>query len=400
MAAQISALPRLARRPEVELVWSCARTHLSAERVERARVLCECGLDWDHVVAEARRHGVDPLLSRHLGAIGAPTVPASILDALRAQDEANGVRNRLLFAELGKVLARLEGHGIPAMPYKGPVLAALAYGSLALRRFADLDVIVRQEDVLRAVAALRDLGYAPRLALTPAQERAYLAAQCEYALDRDRGRLTVEIHWGVAPPDFALRFDLARVWRTARPAPIYGMAVLVPEPEDVISMLVVHGSKHLWERLAWLVDVAELLDSQPQIDWTALLGRARECGGARMLAVALILAMDLLGAALPGAIALEARSDPGAAALAVEIARWLADRATPAPRSWAALRASVALRERGRDRAVHLLRTLVTPTIDDWASVRLPGGLLAAHYALRPFRLATKYSAALLKRPR
>jgi len=380
--------------PELAVVLASARTRLSAERAARLRALCQQPLDWERVIAAARRHGVDPLLQRHLDAIGAPPVPAAVLDRLRAHAEINGVRNRMLGAELAKVLDRLESIGVAAMPYKGPVLAALVYGDLALRRSADLDVLVRRADVLRSKAALAELGYAPRLQLTRAQERAYLATQCEYALDRARGRLTVEIHWDVAPRDFAFQFDLARLWGGARLAEATGIAVRVPAPEDALLMLVVHGTKHLWERLGWLVDIAEFTDAHPDLDWPALLARAGERGGARMLRVALALAADLLEARVPARVRREADRDAAVGPLAARVASWLVG-GRPAARSLPALRAHAALRERRRDRAALFLRSALTPTVEDWTSIRLPAGLLPAHYVLRPFRLAAKRVAAL-----
>src|SRR5262245_51395668 len=180
--------------PEMELLLCCARPRLGGTAAERCRSLVRLALDWEMVVGDARRHGVDPLLCRHLSAIEESSIPAWVRDRLRGHFETNAVRNRLLTAELTKVLARLADQDIAAIPYKGPVLARTAYGDVALRRFADLDVLVRRADVVRAVAALRELGYEPRLRLTRAQERAFLLFQCEYPLDRDRGRLTTEIH--------------------------------------------------------------------------------------------------------------------------------------------------------------------------------------------------------------
>ena len=384
-------------RPEMELLLCCARPRLGGAAAERCRSLVQLALDWEMVVNEARRHGVDPLLCRHLTAIDESSIPSWVRDRLRGHFETNAVRNRLLTAELTKVLARLAAQGIAAIPYKGPVLARTAYGDVALRRFADLDVLVRRADVLRAVAALRQLGYESRLRLTPAQERAFLDVQCEYPLDRDRGRLTTEIHWDVVPREFAFHLDLDRFWSRARPIELDGLTVLTPSPEDLLLILVVHGAKHFWARLAWLVDVAAVIEAHPEMDWTALLARAREGGAMRMLAVALTVVTDLLGVVVPPRVSEEIAADPSTAPLAERVTRWLGGAPIPAERSLGALRAAMALRERRRDRIAHLCRTALTPTIEDWASIRLPAPLLPVHYLLRPFRLAAKRGAMLLK---
>lgn len=387
-----------ARPPDLALLLGCARTRLDAARASRAATLCgEIG-DWDALIDRARAHGLDPLLHRHLGGLDA--VPLAARARLRGHAETTAVRNRLLAVELGKVLAALAAHGVGAMPYKGPVLASAAYGDVALRRFADLDVLVRRADARPAVDALRGLGYAPRLALTPAQERAYLRAECEYALDRDRGRFTVEVHWDVAPRDYAVRVDLDAIWRAARPIDAAGLPVLSPAPEDLLLLLIVHGSKHAWERLSWLVDVAELTRAHPDLPWDRLIARARTAGAGRMLRVALALARELLGADLPPVAARAVDADGRALALARQIGGAVCAGALPVPRSLAAVRLQRALRERARDRLAYLARLALTPTIDDWASVRLPAAALPLHYVLRPLRLAAKHGAAALRRAR
>ena len=383
---------------EIALVLACSRVRLDAGRVAQVAALCRGPLDWDEVIAEARRHAVDPLLFRHLTALGAPAVPERVRERLARHAETNAVRNRLLTVELGKVLAVLDAHGVAAIPYKGPVLAASAYGDVSLRRFADLDVLVRRGDVLRARDALSELGYAPRLALAPAQEQAYLRGQCEYAFDRDRGRLTVEIHWDIVPPDHAFHFDLDHLWRAARPRAVAGLTVLAPCPEDELLMLVVHGGKHLWERLAWLTDVVQVVDAHPDLDWAALIERARACGGERQLLVALCLARDLLDLELPLSAKARLAGDDAAPPLARSLADALLRGALPPERSMAAIRVHLSMRERRRDRAALLLRTAFAPTVEDWASVRLPAALLPLHYLLRPFRLAAKHGTARLRR--
>ena len=239
---------RATRRAELDLLLCCARTCLDAEQQRRLRALCAADLDWDHLVDEARRHGVDARLCRHLAAVGPPRVPAAALDRLRAHAETNAVRNRMLAAELAKVLAALEGRGVAAMPYKGPVLAASVYGDLSLRRFADLDVLVRRSDVLRTKAALAPLGYAPRLTLTAAQERAYLASQCEYAFEDEAITYDARI-FGVWPLD-ALGLCCFRLGRFEDSARYYASAEAAAEDAAPYRARRWLGEARLWRAAA------------------------------------------------------------------------------------------------------------------------------------------------------
>ena len=81
----------------------------------------------------------------------------------------NTRRNLVANGRIVPHLAALEAAGVRAVPYKGPVLAAQAYGDIALRQFADLDIVVPQREIARPFRALASLGY--RSDLDPSQAR-------------------------------------------------------------------------------------------------------------------------------------------------------------------------------------------------------------------------------------
>jgi hypothetical protein len=144
------------------------------------------------------------------------------------------------------------------VPYKGPVLATSVYGNLALRQFVDLDLMIHRHDVLEAKEVLASLGYRPQYQLTRAQEAALLASQCEYAFTHEDGESTVELRWEITE-HFSFPLDTERLWERLEQVPLGGDNVPTLSPEDTLLILCAHGAKHLWERLGWICDVAELV---------------------------------------------------------------------------------------------------------------------------------------------
>ncbi|HYE13949.1 MAG TPA: nucleotidyltransferase family protein [Pyrinomonadaceae bacterium] len=374
-------------RPEAELLLACSRTRLSGETRERIRCLARGNLDWASVRQLAHRHGVFPLLYRQLSAAAQELVPPAELKSLRAKFLDNAARNVLLTSELEQLVGRFESAGLPVLAYKGPALAALAYGDTALRRYVDLDVIVRRADVGRAKSLLAERGLRPHLALPPAQERVLLRAQHNMQFTRDEGRVLVELHWEVASRKFASAQLEGGVWERAVPVRLGRGEVKSLSPEDLLSSLCVHGARHLWERLSWICDVAELLGSRPRLDWDYVFGRARAERTERMLLLGLLLAGGQLGAEMPGEIRRRATADETAAALAECVSRRLFERDEYGR---AGIAESVGFNLRARERWGEKLRYLgfiFTPTDADLALVRLPAGLSFAYYLVRPFRL-------------
>lgn len=385
-------------RPEDALLLCCVSTNV-APSVDRISALLRQELDWEYLVHTALRHGVMPLLYKSLAGSGMEGVPKPVSHRLRDQFRHNARRNLFFTSVLFRCLDLFDAHGIPAVPYRGPALAASVYGDLDLRQFNDLDVLVREQDVLRARDLLVSQGYRPEFELNKAQEAAYLRSLSEHKVLRDNGMpLVVELHWRLAEAYFAFPLNPDQLWDRLEPLSLAGREVQSFSPQDLILILCAHGTKHLWERLEWICDVAQLLCTHEEIDLEWVVQQARALGSERMLLLGLFLANDLLGAAVPTGVLQRAQADVAVASLADQVyERLFSDRLPQLgdlERSLFHLKA----RERLEDRLRYCVRLAVTTTPGDWATVRLPSALFPLYYVLRPFRLVATYGPALLKR--
>lgn len=379
-------------RPELRLLLACARVGGPAEPVDG---LLAQPLDWEWLLRAAQAHRVLPLLFASLQAHPG-AVPAEVLARLRASAMANLGHNRFRTGELLRLLGKLADAGIAALPLKGAALAERVYGSLALRYFGDLDILVREADAPRARALLLAEGYAPTFEPTPGQLPAYLRYQHHFVFVGRASGIVVELHYRVREGYFSVAFDCERLLARAQPAQLGGRPVALLAPEDTLLTLCVHGASHCWERLIWVCDIAEFLRAHPQIDWAALCDEARRLGALRMLALGLRLAELLLGAQLPAELPAALREDRRAQALAGQVlgqvvvarARTFAER----------VRFHLAARERVRDRASYCARLALTPTEGDWSLLALPARLTFLYYGLRPLRLTKLAGVAAFRR--
>ena len=369
-----------------ELLLCCARTNANDRFVARLRELAVTEIDWQYFFQLARRHSVVPLVHLQLDRHASDLVPPEILATLKKHHRENVARNTILTAELCRLLARFAGSGIDAIPYKGPVLAQFAYGNLALRRFIDLDVIVRKTDVLKAREILLGEGYTPAKSLSLSQQELLLRTQHNLQFSRDNHRLIVELHWDVAPHLFASSVNTDRLWQELITIDLNGTSVKTFSAADLLFSLCVHGSRHLWERLAWICDIAELI-SRHAIDWTTLLKRADAADSERMFLLGPYLAKRLLDAPLPQEIMQRCASDPRLESLAENIVEHLFNGTTHVPAtSREIFKYNLGVRKTLSARARYLLYML-HPTDGDLASHSLPASLNFAYYLTRPFRL-------------
>jgi hypothetical protein len=332
---------------EAALLLCALRTALHAASAEQLRRLVQQETDWPGLTDMALRHGVMPLLYTSLSATCPEVVPRAALDCLRQHFHTNVQRNLFLASTLRKLLRLLEAHGILAIPYKGPVLATVAYGHLALRQFADLDLLVRPQDANRARALLFAHGYRWQHGRAPMRWPGLLKV---YELLSADGQVLVELHWALTSATFFCPLDPAPWWTRLETVGLLETPVRSLAREDLLLILCIHGAKHHWSRLGWICDVAALLRVSPQLNWERCLAQASQCGGKRMLALGLSLAHDLLGASLPAAVERWIQTEAAVPWLAAQVRAELFTATANPPNAWDHPAFYLGLRERRRDR--------------------------------------------------
>ncbi len=387
-------------RPEDELLLCCARTSRTPRITARIRALLGESVDWEYLLQTAHAHGMAPLLYWHLEVACPEAVPEDAFDHLRDHFRANSLHNLFLTGELLRLLNVFRAHGVPAVPYKGPVLAASVYGNFALRQFVDLDIMVPQHDVSRAEEVLASLGYRPQHKLTRAQSAALLRHQREHVFARDDEEGIVELHWKIAERHLSVPFDTGGLWERLEWISLGGDIIPTFSPEDTLLILCMHGSKHLWGRLAWICDVAELLRVRRNIRWEGVIAQAGAIGSERMLFLGLFLSNDLLGADLPEKVAQRVRADSTVKAIARRITEQLfrEDGRTALLEGSYFHPLHLKMKERLADKIRYCARAATTQTVEDWKLLPLPNFLFPFYYVLRPIRLTGKYGPRMLKR--
>ena len=163
-------------------------------------------------------------------------------------------------------------------------------------------------------------------------------------------------------------------------------------------LLCIHGAKHNWRRLIWICDVAELLRIHSELDGRKLMEETQRLGTKRMVALALFLASDLLGSALPEGLRAELQADKVVKSLAGHVSSRLFqgndDKSTPSEDPIFYARSM----DRLGDRIRFCLERFVTPTPWVLAHVRLPYVLFFLYYLVRPLQLAKTYGLHTLRR--
>ncbi len=380
---------------EWELVLAASCTDPGENDLGRIRRLLgslaqERPIEWAAVFRLAEHHGTSGLLYQNLSRLR-DIVPASALAALRQGYEWNVHKSLFLARELIRILDRLDVIGIEVIPYKGIVLSEVYYGDMALRRSGDIDLFVRKQDVARIKSAVRELEYTLRVPIPEDAEDDYVASGYECTFDSPAGCNLLELQWALQPRFYAVDFDMDGLFERAVNAAIVGRRVKTPSSEDLLLVLSVHAAKHVWGRLIWLCDIAQIL-KRGKLNWDWVQAHARAFGIQRILHVTLLLANRFLATAIPPEIEQSIREDRAARAFADEVALGVARGVSYEEQQVSYFRLMMRLRERRADRMRFLTRLTFTPGPGEWEAVRLPKPLFPIYRLVRLARLASRFA--------
>ncbi|KPK07966.1 MAG: hypothetical protein AMJ64_04960 [Betaproteobacteria bacterium SG8_39] len=337
-------------------------------------------IDWVRLRAVAAAFGVRPLVARGL----AGSAPDE-LDACISAARANEGRARLLTGELLTILDALAAVGVPAIPFKGPVLEHVLGAAPGLREMGDLDFLVRTEHLFPATRALAPLGYQSVLPIHALDYPSMDRVSPEWPLLRPVDGLLIELHCRVAPAWFPTPCSLHDIEARQQTLTLAGHRIAWPAPEELLLIHICDGMKSCGRGMKWIGDVARILRRHPEMDWAHIKAVASRHGGLNVVRVALALVIDCcaetaealdvpeIGLSVPPQA--EARLTPRLAG-AVEQIRAALQTDAPLPGAMAHFRWSIRVSDDRLKTARAIVRYLAGPAIADLAQEPSTAGIL------------------------
>lgn len=206
--------------------------------------------------------------------------PESWIEALRENIKRTEQRTQALPAALAESVAGLRTAGIQAIVLKGSPFARRYYGDAALRRQADVDLLVKLADASRAARALWNLGYRCKsrrlvngpdgLSIRPQRLRT------EHALGMNRGVVSIDLHWRLRTAP-AYRLDEQALWAGIQTQRVESMDYSIPSDEHALSLLllsIAHDIGRSGCKLKHLLDVRQLLAfCDSRMEWDGFFER-------------------------------------------------------------------------------------------------------------------------------
>ena len=222
--------------------------------------------------------------------------PETIKDDFKKLYFNNVARNLQLLTRIEKIYSILKANNIDALIFKGPASSMLAYNDPALRVYSDLDLMILPDDFGKLLSVLKKSDF-----ILPEIDKPKILDYIKKTFrdfSASSGNLYLDIHLQIAKgPAFFLLSN--EQWKNQQSFMINKTSCSTFSIEHTIIFLSIHCAKDGWSSLKTLVDLAQLLKINSDIDWDKLILIAKEFKAFYILKIALNFINDFTGAALP-----------------------------------------------------------------------------------------------------
>lgn len=212
--------------------------------------------DWNLFLELARYHRVYPLIYSKIVRIDKKLVPENIIKSLYIEYKKNTFKMLQLTSEMEQISRLFNTNKIRLLFLKGPVIAADIYGEISLRTSKDLDILIFRDDLRIVEELLINFGY--RKAETSSTLNGWKWMDHHVSFFHPEKGIEVEIHWRLHPPPMK-EPTFNELWERKRVSLLTTYPVYYFGKEDLFSFLIVHGARHNWFRLRWLVDIDRMI---------------------------------------------------------------------------------------------------------------------------------------------
>lgn len=259
----------------------------------------ESTADFDHLTSgEMRLIG---LASKRVVKL-APESP--MLGRIAGIERANWSRSQLAISAAGEGLRALAAHSIAMLSIKGASRAAIVDQAARGRMINDVDIVVREHDLMPAFDLLVGNGWRPAGSGTAMLHRSRFAQKVGTNFVRGRfGNLDVHrtpFHLPYASNDPDGLVDDASIWRRAAKGSLGYAPIWVPSATDAVAIAIAHGALDAHKSSDWLADIAASIDRG--VDWDLLEAHVESRGMHAPAAVALSYVDERLERAVPGSL--------------------------------------------------------------------------------------------------
>ncbi len=373
----------------ISLILECCKI---TQDITKIKELIPSINNWDDFIDISYAHGVFPLVY-HTLKLHVDTMPEKVLSTMKSHNIDIVKQNMLMTAELIKVMKLLEDNGIEAMPFKGPLLAQSIYGSIADRLYSDLDILINQNDIEKCYLLLSQNNYTTEYKKEYLKNSLYLDKNSDIQYFHNTKNILIEMHWKLFRNQFSKSISHTNLLNNKSEVIIQNQKLYTFNDEILLVYLCMHGSKHCWERISWILDIDKLVRSNQNLNWKFIKEQAIELECETMLYLGLELSSKLFNTP----VTIKYNTNIELVTIVEKSFEHLHVEQRETSKNSTSFKFHYALHDTIFQKVRFITRTIFPINGQDILTVNLPNSLYFLYYIIKPFRLIVKYISKLFK---
>lgn len=253
--------------------------------------------DWSSLLDISYVHGVLPLVYKTLKK--QENFPSEALSMFKMQNMQIAQTNMQMSAELVRIVKILDENDIKYMAIKGPVLSQIIHGNTIERQYADLDILVDKKDLYKAGELLLENSYTSDKNIKFLKNKTLLSVAKDFLFTSNHNNIELELHWKLFLDRQVKESGIDMFSSDYIASSINAYDIKTLKLEHFLLYLCLHGSKHLWERIEWVVDIDRLIKENATINWDEIQQIAKTMKIENMFYLGLFVTHKILKTDLP-----------------------------------------------------------------------------------------------------
>ncbi|MBT2257906.1 nucleotidyltransferase family protein [Priestia megaterium] len=196
--------------------------------------------------------------------------PTYFRNQLKTEYQAVLYNNLYIKNQLKLILDMFEANDICAIPLKGILFNETYFGHFSARRTTDIDILIRKEDMEKAIRCIEELEYDTE----GEYSSHHFHRSFGKAIPHSPVPLAIELHWDLLKEESS-SLEIEQFWKHSTPLEGYKYIKQLSEVHT-FYMISLHGWKHGMDSLKYFIDIIQAIHVlNHKIDYDALFKMAK-----------------------------------------------------------------------------------------------------------------------------
>lgn len=375
-----------------DILINSTQTTVDFQQLQKYLVLIEEKQEWNQLFTRANLHGILPLVFTTLKS-SSLDIDESVLSAFKQGTLEIAKENMLMSSELLRVTKFLNAQDIAVTSFKGPALSFMIHKDITLRQYSDIDILIDMSDIYEAAQLLVNNGYTTDIDLKFLKNKQFIIASKDLAFIHTVSGVNLELHWELFDSKLAIKSN--DFFKSTQDIKLFNTSLKTFATTNLLVYLCMHGSKHYWERIEWIVDIDRIV-REYDVEWDVLQEQSEKLEIKTLVYVGLSISNKLFHTPIPEALQKDMEEHSSLVSQIIQaiyddeiIIEQDVDRI-----SLSSISRNISLKDSKSSTLEVKIRSYLQLKTGDIILINLPRYLTWLYYPLRLFRLSKK----LLKR--